>query len=118
MHLFQNGKRLKAFPVHLLIQCVECTDTNRPPVQIMFSVSKRRQRKAVQRNRVKRLMREAYRLNKAKLTPLKEQLRDGKKINLAFVFVDKNMPEFTGVEKSMLKLLNQAVNIGLENNKD
>ncbi len=118
MHLFQKGKRLKAFPMHLLIQCVEGMDPNRPPVQLMFSVSKRRQRKAVQRNRVKRLMREAYRLNKAKLNPLKEQLNDGKKVNLAFVFVDKNMPDFAGVEKSMLKLLNQAVNIGLENNKD
>ncbi len=118
LHLFQQGRRVKAFPLHLLLQCVDSTDPDRPPVQIMFSVSKRRQRKAVQRNRVKRLMREAYRLNKTKLNPLKEHLNGKKKINLAFVFVDKNMPDFAAVEKSMRKLLNQAVNIGLENNKD
>lgn len=60
--LFQQGKRLKVFPfnVFYLHKKGEELKYNK----VLFSVSKKKIRSAVQRNKVKRLCREAYRLYK------------------------------------------------------
>jgi ribonuclease P protein component len=54
------------------------------PAQVAFAVPKRRLRRAVQRNRVKRLLREAWRLNKERYY---ERLRaTGRQCALLFVY--------------------------------
>ena len=64
-----------------------------------FSVSKKQFKKAVDRNRVKRLMREAWRLHKQKLTTQAKE----KHITLEvfFVFTDRTLPSFSLVEEKM-----------------
>lgn len=60
--LFLEGRKVKAFPM-----VVRYMDTPLPeavPCQAMVSVSKRAFKRAVDRNRIKRLMREAWRLQK------------------------------------------------------
>jgi len=49
------------FPLRLVYQGVPVAQT---PMQCAFSVSKRHFKKAVDRNRIKRLLREAYRIQK------------------------------------------------------
>ncbi|MCS6989172.1 MAG: ribonuclease P protein component [Chloroherpetonaceae bacterium] len=68
--LFGEGKSVKALPLKVLYQVVpldEPSKTNAPAVMAMFVVSKRSVKKAAHRNRVKRLMREAYRLLKSEI---------------------------------------------------
>lgn len=62
--LFSEGSRsTAAFPVRAVWRTVEW-DGRGPRVKVMVSVSKRKFRHAVDRNRAKRQMREAYRLHK------------------------------------------------------
>ena len=63
--LFSAGSRsATVFPVRIVYRKVKATD-GEPPVKVLVSVAKRRLRHAVDRNRAKRQLREAYRLQKA-----------------------------------------------------
>jgi len=65
------------------------------PVQAGFGASSRNFKKAVDRNRIKRLGREAYRLQKA---PLLEQLAvKGVSVAVFFVFIGKELPDYPTV---------------------
>ena len=61
--LFSGGsKSLSAFPLRIVYMLVE--DENLPTASLLISVPKKRFKRAVKRNRVKRQIREAYRKNK------------------------------------------------------
>ncbi len=60
--LFEKGKSISVFPLRLIYHQI---DHEAPyKIQAGVSVSKRNFKKAVQRNHLKRLMRESYRINK------------------------------------------------------
>ena len=73
------------------------------PVQVGIAVPKRKMRKAVLRNRQKRLMREAYRLNKSALVSLCKEQKKG----LAVLFVAQcNTPlTFAKTQEKIILLL-------------
>ncbi len=78
-------------------------------IQVGFSVSSRNFKKAVQRNRIKRLLREGYRLEKE---ILEEYLvTNNKKIAFFIIYVSKELPDFLEVKEKMkgaiIKLIKQ-----------
>ena len=74
-------------------------------VQAGVTASKKHFKKAVDRNRIKRLLRECYRLQK---TSLLETVKQKKlKAHVFFMFVDKTLPEFNAVKEAMNKCLIQ-----------
>ncbi|WP_298417857.1 ribonuclease P protein component [uncultured Kordia sp.] len=96
--LFSEGSSVSKFPLKLIY-----TATSLPkdvPVQAGVSVTKRRFKKAVTRNRIKRLMREAYRLHK-------NDVFNTISTSYAFMFlyIGKQEPTFEEIEKSMIRLL-------------
>lgn len=100
--LFSGGsKSLSAFPLRIVYMPVE--DENLPTLSLLISVPKKRFKRAVKRNRVKRQIREAYRKNKFLLIEKLEG--ESRKAALAFIWLDNELHTSEDVEKKVIKLL-------------
>ncbi|MAB40465.1 MAG: ribonuclease P protein component [Aequorivita sp.] len=95
-NLFLEGKTHSKFPIKVFFLPKENLESN----LAAFAVPKRNFKSAVDRNRVKRQLREAYRLNKHLLDEI-----HGKKFVMLFLFLGKVKPQYTELEKAMVKLL-------------
>lgn len=95
--LFSEGRNLSVFPLKLIYLKV---DKQEMPIKAAVTVSKKNFKNAVHRNRIKRLLRESYRLNKGMVFNNTQE-------NFAFLFLylGKEMPAFKDVESKMKLLL-------------
>ena len=100
--LFSGGsKSLPAFPLRIVYMPIEEDDY--PTLSILISVPKKKFKRAVKRNRVKRQIREAYRKNKF---ILKEVLdKENKKAAIAFIWLGNELYESSDIENKVVKLL-------------
>ncbi|WP_430411008.1 ribonuclease P protein component [Kordia sp.] len=96
--LFSEGKSVSKFPLKLIYTATELPKN--VPIQAGVSVTKRRFKKAVTRNRIKRLLREAYRLHK-------NDVFNTISTSYAFMFlyIGRREPTFEEIETSMVRLL-------------
>lgn len=78
-----------------------------------FTVSSRHFKKAVDRNRVKRLMREAYRLQKKELHQLLTEQQ--KQLAVFIMYIGNELPEYEAVHVKTGSLLNRLIKIINEN---
>ena len=99
--LFEDGKSVKAFPLLLVYKTDESLESN---FQAGFSVSKPNFKHAVDRNRIKRLLREYFRKNKYLFGRTEEQ-----QFLFMFIFTGKDMPSYSAIEKAMQKLAQKFV---------
>lgn len=95
--LFRVGKSEMVHPVKLMF--VESTSDQAFPAKAMFVVPKKNFRKAHDRNKLKRRMREAYRLIKHEFYGC-EQMKN-KKLLFAFLYVAKKPVDYTQIEQCM-----------------
>lgn len=84
--LFDEGKPYKSYPFLLLTRLVTQSDV---PTKVVISVSKRRLRRAHDRNRMKRLIREAWRHEKPELNELLTMRQ--RSLQAAVVFTGKEV---------------------------
>ncbi len=103
--LFEEGSHFFEHPLKVIYLEAERISTY--PVQILFSVPKKSFPKAHDRNRVKRLLREAYRRNKRILY----EALDAQKRSLAVVIIytSKTIVSFKEVEDKMKQVLHQLM---------
>jgi ribonuclease P protein component len=102
--LFHNGSSFLCYPFK--VSWLIATDPQLFPAQVLFSVSKKRYKKAVDRNQIRRRIREAYRMHKQEY--LYSLLSDAdKNIVFSIGFVGKNIAPYDFIEKKILKLLTQ-----------
>ena len=102
--LFGQGSSFGLYPLRLVWLPAEAP-TAAPP-QVLVSVSKRNFKRAVDRNYLKRLLREAYRLNKYRLT----EAEGGHLVGLlAIIYTGKEKKPFTLVEKKLISGLERLL---------
>jgi len=103
--LFKDGKSLKAGLFRLIFTETELI--KKPVVQVLIAVPKKKLRRAVDRNRMKRLIREAYRMNKHKINELYARL--GKHCDLAFVFNGTQCITMAETDSAINELLDRLI---------
>lgn len=104
--LFMGGKSrsMAVYPVRMVYMQIDRAEGDTPAMTLM-SVSKRHFKRAVKRNRVKRQLREAYRLNKHILHKVIEASESGTAYALAFIWQSDEMYATKDVEASVKRLL-------------
>jgi len=96
--LIQKGNSFNGFPFK--ISWMEIQEST-SPLKILISVPKRKFKKAVDRNKIKRLIREAYRKNKHLIIDCLE----GKKIILLLVYLPKTIIDYAETEEKIKEVL-------------
>ncbi len=101
--LVEKGNFLNSFPLHIKWLGVERAGKT----QVAFAVPKRIFKRAVDRNKLKRRMRESYRLNKKIL----EHVLDNEKTKLAilFVYTSKTAESYAKIETAVVNSLNKIL---------
>ena len=95
--MFAGGSRsFSVFPLRVVYLPVEELEA---PVSILVSVSKRRFKRAVKRNRVKRQIREAYRVNKHELLNVLAERKC--RLAIAFIYLSARLVESSIIEDRM-----------------
>jgi len=102
--LFKEGRSLAKFPVRLVWRESDPPDEQLFPVRVMFSVSKKKFPRAVDRNRVKRLMREGYRLAKPALYL---SLPPAKHYHLSLIYAGTEIFDYPIIQKSIAQALDR-----------
>ncbi|MGB0916584.1 MAG: ribonuclease P protein component [Flavobacteriales bacterium] len=98
--LFRSGKSFKTYPLRVIYNPLEESDST---AKLLISVPKKRFGKAVSRNRIKRLIRETYRLNKNDL--VEKWQADGKYFALAFVYIGNDIPKYEDLNITVQQIL-------------
>jgi len=94
--LFEEGRSIKVFPLKVLV----LEESSIEKTQVAFSVPKRNFRNAVERNHIKRLMRETYRKQKGEYLS-----KSGKKFAMIFIYLGQEMPTYSLLESTMNSIL-------------
>jgi ribonuclease P protein component len=103
--LFGEGRAVTAFPIR--VQYKMADELLSVSLQAGFSVSSRTFKRAVDRNRIKRLLREAYRLQKA---PLEQALQTKqRKLALFLIYTGKELPEYALIKEKVEVVLKKLV---------
>ena len=103
--LFKDGKSFAIFPFRIVYNTVDLPAN--VPAQVTFSVAKKRIKRAVDRNRIKRLMREVYRLNKAAHYEHFESKR--KQCALLIMYLGPVGLEYAEAEQKIIRVLARLI---------
>ena len=119
--LFKTGKSLSVYPFRILYLFKELSspadsscEKTCSPLQAGFAVSSRNFKKATDRNRVKRLMREAWRLQKNELqvSPNLTQQR----LSVFVIYIGKELPGYELVFEKISLVFKRLTRLAGENN--
>ena len=99
--LFVEGASVAAYPLRMVYLKLDA-ENQETQLKAGVTVSKKHFKKAVDRNHIKRLIREAYRLHR-------DDYFNNKSTSFALMilYLEKDIPDYTSVEKKMKQLLDK-----------
>ncbi len=100
LRLFNEGDSFVAYPLRIVF-LIRKKELETPPISILISVPKKKFKHAVDRNYVKRLIRENFRLKKQSL--IHSIASPDLQIQFAAIFISTERPSFKKIEKAMDK---------------
>lgn len=103
--LFTKGEAFISYPLRVVYLLQPKKDEK--SVSVLVSVPKKRFKRAVKRNNLKRLIREAYRLNKQSFIALLEEKE--MQLHVAFNYVSNDELDFATIDKKMKQALGKLV---------
>ena len=103
--IFETGKKITLFPFRLLYRVEQGTGN----VKAGFTVSSKNFPRAVDRNRIKRLSRETYRLQKKDLETV--VLTNDYGLHLFFIYTGREMVSYKKISEPLKKLLDKLVKV-------
>ena len=106
--LFAEGEAFIAYPLRVVYYLAEQKE-NDASVKVLVSIPKKRFKRAVKRNRLKRLVREAYRLNKQPLHNVLSETPNT--LYVGFMYVSNDEADFATIEKKMKVALQKIVEV-------
>ncbi|MDR0394224.1 MAG: ribonuclease P protein component [Tannerella sp.] len=99
--LFDDGQSFISYPLRIVYLSDAGNISPASGISVLIGVPKKRIRQAVQRNRIKRLIREAYRLNK---NDFLSHCKQGEKhLQMAFMYVCNEVRPYADMKKAVLK---------------
>ena len=103
--LFDKGKSIVITPFRVYFLIDEMLNAQRSMFNVQFGVgvSARNFKKAVDRNRIKRLTREAWRLQKNEIAKKTKEAQ--RQLNVFFIYTGKELPDFTTVKDKVAIVL-------------
>ncbi len=106
--LFSGGRLLNLPPLRIIYRVMP-GDPSLEPVRVLISVPKRYFRKAVDRNLIKRRIREAYRQNKI---PLIDSLQgSGKHIDMAIIWNDTSIQSYDVTGRCVKEMIGKLIHL-------
>lgn len=106
--LFAKGENIVAWPLRACWCMTERPMEHAARIQVLMSVPKKKLHRANKRNRVKRLLRESYRLQKHSLVALAES--QDKWLQIAFVWIPQELCSYGQVSAKMMKIIDKIQN--------
>ena len=102
--LLKEGDAFIAYPFRVVYLFEKQEKTiNEADVKVLISVSKKKHRRANVRNRIKRLMRESYRLNKHNFITFAKE--NSFNISIAFQYISDEILKYNLIENKMREIL-------------
>lgn len=106
-YLFNDGKSIHLSPVRVLYGITDMQPDEPYCTKAAMSVSSRHFKTAVQRNRIKRVLRECWRLEKSLLENI--LLAKKRQASLFFIYTGNTMPEYAELKTSMYQIIQRII---------